>query len=594
MDEIKNKTPWSWIPTIYFAEGLPWTIVMLVSVVFFKRMGISNVDIALYTSWLYLPWVIKPFWAPLVDILRTKRLWIISMQVLIGAALGGIALSVPLPGFFKWSLGFLWLLAFSSATHDIAVDGFYMLGLNQKQQTWFIGIRSTFYRFSIVFGQGLLIILAGYLESGGGAGSVDMAVKAKIPDKIESYSYFDIPPASEPEITKAPAVKVFPGNIVIPIQHPEPGQVKNLLKIANDWNQDRSTKIPDLPAIRMLEKVDQPAFDFGNVGLVFVSLTAPPKTNEEITVLFGRKRGDKSISLLTDGRMTFNSKNWNKPYIQVINLDKSLRTSTETVFESRAVNLVRAWAIIFGLLSVMFVFFFIYHLFILPRPLDDKPLENQSAKVVLTEFVSVFRSFFNKPGIIISLLFILLYRFGEAQLVKIAPLFMLDRFEAGGLSLTTGTYGFIYGTLGFFFLTAGGILGGILASRKGLIAWIIPMALAMKLPDLVYVYMAFTQPDNTILIAICVAIEQFGYGFGFTAFMLFLIQLSEGDHKTAHYAIATGFMALGMMLPGMFSGWLQELLGYRGFFIWVMICTIPGLLLIKYLKIDPEFGKNEN
>ena len=417
----KNKAiSWSWVPSLYYAEGLPYAFVMIVSVVMYKKLNISNTEIALYTSWLYLPWVIKPLWSPFVEIFKTKRFWIIFMQLLIGAGLAGIALTIPSSNMFKYTLAFFWLIAFSSSTHDIAADGFYMLGLSSHDQAWFIGIRNTFYRFAILTGQGLLVILAGQLEN-----------------------------------------------------------------IYND---------------------------------------------------------------------------------------------------------VFAWSIIFAGLSFLFILFAFYHKWALPKPIVDNELSRLTIKKIIPNIVNIFISYFKKPQIIIAVCFILIYRFGEAQLVKIAPLFMLDSIEMGGLGLTTSEYGFIYGTLGMIMLTLGGIFGGLLAAKHGLKYWIIWMALAMKLPDIVYVYMAYTQPDNFYLIGSFVAIEQFGYGFGFTAYLLYMMMLSEGEHKTAHYAICTGFMALGMMIPGMFSGLLQETIGYRYFFIWVLVATIPGLILIKYIKIDSKFG----
>ena len=420
MTNNNKAISWSWVPSLYYAEGLPYAFVMIVSVVMYKKLNISNTEIALYTSWLYLPWVIKPLWSPFVEVFKTKRFWIIFMQLLIGAGLAGIALTIPSSNMFKYTLAFFWLIAFSSSTHDIAADGFYMLGLSSHDQAWFIGIRNTFYRFAILTGQGLLVILAGQLEN-----------------------------------------------------------------IYND---------------------------------------------------------------------------------------------------------VFAWSIIFAGLSFLFILFAFYHKWALPKPTEDNELSKLTIKKIIPNIVNIFISYFKKPQIIIAVCFILIYRFGEAQLVKIAPLFMLDSIEMGGLGLTTSEYGFIYGTLGMIMLTLGGIFGGLLAAKHGLKYWIIWMALAMKLPDIVYVYMAYAQPDNFYLIGSFVAIEQFGYGFGFTAYLLYMMMLSEGEHKTAHYAICTGFMALGMMIPGMFSGLLQETIGYRYFFNWVLVATIPGLILIKYIKIDSKFG----
>jgi PAT family beta-lactamase induction signal transducer AmpG len=418
----ENRKPWFWIPTLYLAEGFPYVAVMTISVIMYKRLNISNTEIALYTSWLYLPWVIKPFWSPIVDLLRTKRFWIILMQFCIGVGLAGVALTIPTEKFFQYTLAFFWLLAFSSATHDIAADGFYMLGLSEHQQAFFVGIRSTFYRFAMIAGQGLLVILIGQIEQ-------------------------------------------------------------------------------------------------------------------------------------TTGDVPF------------------------------------AWMINFLILTGLFVIFLIYHFFILPYPKVDTIRANIHIKTFLKEYLHTFISFFARKEILIIIAFILFYRLGEAQLVKMASPFLLDPVDKGGLALTTSQVGFVYGTVGVIALMLGGILGGIAIAKQGLKFWIWWMLIAINLPDLVYVYLSVTQTSNFILINICVAVEQFGYGFGFTAFMLYLIYISEGEFKTAHFAIATGLMALGMMLPGMISGWIQEQVGYLNFFIWVCISTIPAFIIAKFVNIDPLFGK---
>ncbi|MGB7453730.1 MAG: MFS transporter [Lysobacterales bacterium] len=435
-----KPSPWSWIPSLYFASGMPYVVVMTVSVIMYKRLGISNTDIALYTSWLYLPWVIKPFWSPLVDILKTKRTWIVAMQLLIGAGLGGVALTIPTNEFFRNSLAFLWLLAFSSATHDIAADGFYMLGLSKHDQTWFVGIRSTFYRFAMIAGQGLLIILAGSLES----------------------------------ILQSP-------------QSAAAGQVASV-------------------------------FDPGTA---------------------------------------------------------------------------MAWAITFYMMAGMFVLFFAWHRFVLPRPAEDVPTIHATYADIMRDFLQTFIAFFRKPKIGLILAFLLLFRFSEAQLVKLAAPFMLDSAEVGGLALTTGQVGFAYGTIGVLMLTLGGLLGGFLAARHGLKHWLLWMVLAINLPNAVYVFLSTTLPENILIINLAVGLEQFGYGFGFAAYMLYMLYTSNGAHQTAHYAICTGFMALGMMIPGMFSGWLQELIGYQYFFIWVLIATVPSFIVTLLIPLDRGFGMKE-
>lgn len=419
---MKKNSPWSWIPSLYFSEGLPYVVVMMVSVIMYKKLNISNTEIAFYTSWLYLPWVIKPFWSPFVDLLKTKRWWIISMQLLIGGGLAGVAFFIPMSFFFQATLAVFWLLAFSSATHDIAADGFYMLALDDEKQSFFIGIRSTFYRLAMISGQGLLIIIAGFLEE----------------------------------------------------------------KTAN-------------------------------------------------------------VSL--------------------------------------------AWSLTFFFLAGLFIAFFVYHRFILPYPKTDVTKKTNTAQQIFSDFTKTFVAYFKKRDIMLALAFMLLYRLGEALLVKMAAPFLLDARAQGGLGLTTSEVGWVYGTVGVLALTVGGIVGGVAASKKGLHYWLWPMALSITLPNLAYLYLSFYMPENLLYINLAVAMEQFGYGFGFTAYMLYLIYFSDGEYKTAHYAISTGFMALGMMLPGMIAGWLQEQMGYLMFFGLVVLCAIPTLAIIPFMKIEKKFGR---
>ncbi|MCK9159046.1 MAG: MFS transporter [Bacteroidaceae bacterium] len=422
-----KKSPWSWIPTLYFAEGLPYVTAMTISVIMYKNLGISNTDIALYTSWLYLPWVIKPFWSPFVDLLKTKRWWIVTMQLLIGAGLAGVAFTIPAPQFFRITLAFFWLVAFSSATHDIAADGYYMLALNVKDQALYVGIRSTFYRIATIAGQGLLVMLAGGLQ-------------------------------------------LWTGSI---------------------------------------------------------------------------KYG---------------------------------------------------WSITFFVLTGLFIGLCAYHKFILPHPETDHAINNgeeYNAKTIFKGFIETFSSFFKKKHAGVAILFMLLYRFPESQLVKLINPFLLDPINKGGLGLTTTEVGLVYGTIGIIGLTAGGIIGGIAAAKGGLQKWLWPMAWSISLTCITFVFLGYTQTQNFFIINLCVFIEQFGYGFGFTAYMLFLIYYSDGEHKTAHYAICTAFMALGMMLPGMAAGWLQEQIGYENFFLWVMVCCAFTIGVCAFIKIDPDYGKKE-
>jgi len=418
----RPRQPWLWIPSLYFAQGLPYVVVMTLSVVMYKNLGFNNTDIALYTSWLYLPWVIKPLWSPLVELLGTKRRWIGAMQFLIGAALAGVALTIPGERALQMTLALFWLMAFASASHDIAADGFYMLALPQRSQAAFVGVRSTFYRLANIGGQGGLVYLAGELQE-------------------------------------------------------------------------------------------------------------------------------------------------------------------------RTGSMVTAWSWVFGVLAVLFGLLALWHsLFSLPRPASDQPSGVQAAQL-LPEFLRVFALFFKKPGIWVILGFLLLYRFPEAQLLKLATPFLLDPPAQGGLGLSTKQVGIAYGTVGLTALTLGGLVGGWVISRVGLKRALWPLVLAMHVPNIAFLAMALWLPANLWLISTALAVEQFGYGLGFTAYLMYMILVAEGEHKTAHYAICTGFMALGMMLPGMWSGWLQDQLGYTAFFIWVLVATLPSFAMAALLKIPADFGK---
>lgn len=417
-----RRSPWAWIPTLYLAESLPYVAVMSVSVVMYKRLNLSNSDIAFYTSWLYLPWVIKPFWSPFIDLLKTKRWWTIATEVIIGASLACVAWTIPGSHFFQLSLAFFWLMAFSSATHDIAADGYYMQELNPHEQSLYVGIRSTFYRLGTIVGQGALVMLAGELE------------------------------------------------------------------------------------------------------------------------LFTRR-------------------------------------------------IAYSWSLTFYVLAGIFLLFTVYHQFVLPRPVQDAPPPHVNRHTLLRDFVETFASFFKKPQTAAALLFMLLYRFPEALLVKMTDLFLIDPVSAGGLGLSTMEVGWAKGTMGVFGMTLGGILGGIAISVGGLKKWLWPMVWSITLPDLVYVYLSLSQTQSIPVISLCLFVEQFGYGFGFTAYMLYLIYYSRGQHQTAHYAFCTGFMALSMMLPGMIAGQLQEWLGYSHFFIAVMGCCVLTVWVATLLRIDADFGK---
>ncbi|MFY9151936.1 MAG: MFS transporter [Prolixibacteraceae bacterium] len=612
-----QRNPWTWIPSLYFAEGIPYVVVMTISVIMFKRLGISNTDIALYTSWLYLPWVIKPLWSPIVDLLKTKRWWIIVMQLIIGAALGGVALAIPLPVFFKITLIFLWLLAFSSATHDISADGFYMLGLDEHQQTYFVGIRSTFYRIAMITGQGLLIILAGFFETATGLPPIELNVKAQ-----PNYSSQFILPEINSMATEASGnayFATFPNEVILSTQNIKPQKLDSIRKLVRDHNLSLGfvsgdkkldtkknttvwTRLVSQPLKQFLQKYFKNVQSgkgentlVGNVAVVAVKLNGKPEADKEMILNMKWQEGDISLQLLEGERLAFTLENWEQPAYLLIQADPKLTKSTEAGFKGTSGNIHLAWSITFIILAVMFILFSFYHRFILPYPASDRK-SVQGEENLFKAFFRTFANFFRRKEIWVIIPFLMLYRVGEAQLVKMAAPFMLDPRNLGGLGLTTGDVGLIYGTIGIIGLTTGGILGGLAAARNGFRYWLWWMVMAINIPHLAYVYMAYAQPTSHSIISFCVAIEQFSYGFGFTAYMLYMIYISEGENKTANFAITTGFMALGMMLPGMFSGWLQEIIGYQNFFVWVMLCTIPAIIPVFFINVNPEFGikKKEN
>jgi len=624
MNTTKKRSPWAWIPTLYFAQGLPYVAVMTISVIMYKRLGISNTDIALYTGWLYLPWVIKPFWSPFVDIIKTKRWWTLAMQWIIAIAMAGIAFFIPTPFFFQLTLAVFWLVGFTSATHDIAADGFYMHALTEHEQSLYVGIRSTFYRVATVAGQGLLVIIAGLIELGTGLEPLKVTVVA---DPAITGTEITIPEfAGTTETDKETPLlfEINDNNPVIAVNHfgsvaefkakaaAMTDSVHNLNVINGHIDSPLHIAATMDNATAKTES-EESAFTvwmrntFGekrqvvsdgkanNVGIAAIRLNRAPEDGEDIVLNVTFKEGDQSIRLEQNKlstRFVFNSTNWDKPAYIMFEADHKLNAPATATFEGASGNIPFAWLIVFVSLSAFFFAVAAYHSWALPRPATDGNRESgKSAGSIMREFIDTFITFFKKDQIWIAIAFMLLYRLPEAQLVKLINPFLLDPVDLGGLGLTTGQVGFVYGTVGIIGLTIGGIIGGIVAARGGLKKWLWPMAWSMSLTCLTFVYLSYSTAPSLVTVNICVFIEQFGYGFGFTAYMLYLIYFSEGEYKTAHYAICTGFMALGMMLPGMAAGWLQETIGYRHFFIWTMICCIATIGICAFLKIDPNFGK---
>jgi len=594
-EKVTTRNPWAWIPTLYFTQGIPYVVVMLVSVIMYKRMGISNAEIAFYTSLLYLPWVIKPLWSPFIDLFKTKRFWIILMQFFVALGLAGVAFAIPLSSFLQVTLAFFLILAFSSATHDIAADGFYMLALTDHQQAFYVGIRSTFYRIAMIIGQGVLIIIAGYFEVNSGLPTATVEVFAN-PVTINKQIIIDESYIKSDQDTVLKVITQS-DSLFLSTTKKSKAEVDSIIYIVQTKNiqngfyfdKNKKSTLPELN----LQKSDYKKF-VGNIAIVKIGLSSEPKDSNDYVVNFDHNSGDKSVTIVEGTRFVFNKSNWNRPAFSIIQLDPKLKSETNTSFIAISGDIPWAWSVTFFILTGMFVLFFVYHLVILPIPKQDTASLKEETKKVGKEFFKTFSLFFKKKEITLAISFLLIYRFGEAQLVKLAAPFLLDPRDVGGLGLTVGEVGFVYGTVGILALTLGGLAGGFLVAKGGLKKWIWWMFAAINIPHVLYIYLSFAQPDSFTIINLAVAGEQFGYGFGFTAYMLYMIYVSDGEFKTSHYAICTGFMALSMMIPGIFAGMIQEFLGYPNFFVWIMLTMIPGFFITRKLKIDEGFGKKKD
>ena len=549
MNQLKERSPWAWIPTLYFFQGIPYSIVMITSGLIYKTMGISIASFAFWTSLLYLPWAIKPLWSPYIDVVSTKRNWVIWTQLLLGAAFIAAGMVMPLSFFYPISIGVFAVIAVSSASHDIAADGFYMYALDQHKQAFFVGIRSTFYRMAMLTALGLVPVLAGTIQKNTGLEPVTFETRSVLPEEYKPFNPAEIQIApAEGE----PSLLLFPGELTVPVYQ----EGKSALDSA----------------------------------VIYVALSSPPEEGETVVTNVVRKSGSKDIDLSKNqtGRFEFTNRNWDKPVAVSVKVNHNLTGTTSAEFLVTAGNIAFSWTVSLVVLGMLLLFLAIYNRIMMPHP-DERSTQE---KIGWSVYKEVFVSFFSKPGVIPALIFFLLYRLGESQLVKVATPFLVDSRSSGGIGLTSAQYGIAYGTIGMLCLTLGGILGGITAAKFGLKRLIWIMALCMNIPISVYIYLSFVQPmPGDISIYLAIAMEQFGYGFGFTAYMLYMLNyVGESKYKTAEYAIGTSLMALGMMLPGMISGTMKELLGYQHFFIYVILCSIPGLIAIRFLKIDPAFG----
>lgn len=417
----ENRRPWSWVPSLSFADGLPLVAVMTVSLIFYKQMGLSNAAITFYTSWMYLPWILKPIWSPFIDLVKTKRWWVLATQMLLGAAFGGVAFTIPTSFWLQGTLFFFWVAAFTGASHCVAADGYYLLALDERQQAWFMGLRQVGERLATIVGQGVLVMVAGNLQ-----------------------------------------------------------------------------------------------------------------------VIF---RG-------------------------------SIRYS---------------WSLTFYGLAGIFLLLWLWHSQAMPFARDDHSRPIVSVRSILSGFALTFRAFLSKPNIVLALCFIMLFRLPEALLSKVSPLFLIDSAHNGGLGLAPQEFGLVQGTVGMIGIIIGSIVGGIAVSRNGLRHWLYPMAVAYSLPPLIYIFLAYVLPESLAMVSVTVFVEQVGIGFGITAYMMFLIYYNRGEYRTSHYAIASALTTLSLMLPGLVAGGLEDVLGYRRFFIFSLLAVVATWVVT--VRVRSKMGR---
>lgn len=409
MKELISKYPLTWIATVYFAMGLPFVALAQASSLMFKNLGISDTQIALWTSLIMIPWTFKPLWSPILEMFRTKKIFVVATQMVTGISFALVAFSLHLPDFFAYAIAFMAIIAFSGATHDIATVGVYLNELNPQQQSKYVGWQGAFYNIAKIFSGGALVYVAGELE--------------------------------------------------------------------------------------------------------------------------------------------------------------------------KTMGVTMAWTIVMLIYALIMILLSIYHMKFLP--LGQSAVEDvRSLSEGWRTLKDVAISFFQKKNIVMSILFVIFYRFAEGFAIKIAPLFLKADVADGGLGLSTSQIGMIYGVVGSAAFVLGSILAGNMTSRRGLKKSLLLLCASFNLPFAVYFFLSHYQPDNIFLISSAIAVEYFGYGFGFVGLILYIMQqISPGKYKTAHYAFADGIMALGFMLPSMLSGYFSDLLGYKTFFVMVLVATIPSFIV---------------
>lgn len=442
-NKTNGRSPISWVPTLYFAMGMPFVVLNMVCVLMFKGLDVSDAQIALWTSIIMFPWTLKPLWSPLLEMYKTKKFFVIVTQIATGCIFGLVALALHLPDFFAVCIALLAVIALSGATHDVAADGVYMASLSKEDQARYIGWQGAFYNIAKIAATGGLVMLAGVL------------------------------------------IKHFTGDV---------------------------------------------------------------STLDATAAAVAKRQGT-----------------------------------------------VMAWTVIMAVIGLIMVLLGLYNAKFVPADHRDATADRPGFKETMVELGNVFVDLFRKRHIIYYIFFIILYRFAEGFVMKIVPLFLKADRANQGLGLSEEEIGLCYGTFGAAAFVIGSILAGYYVAHRGLQKSLFSLCCVFNLPFVAYTLLAIYQPESLWLIGGGIVLEYFGYGFGFVGLTLFMMQqIAPGKHQMAHYAFASGIMNLGVMLPGMLSGYVSDWLGYRDFFIFVLVCTIPAFLITWFVPFTYPDKKDNN
>lgn len=582
----KNFSAWFWIPTLYIAEAISFIIITSVSVIMYQSLEVSNSEIIFYTSLLYLPWLIKPFWSPLIDAIGTKRNWILFTQVLLAISFIVIAFLIQLPDYFQFTIIALWIVSFIAATHDVAVDGFYLVALKESDQSFFIGIRNSFYKIALISTATLVLLFSNQIEKIFSVSPAEFKVVAN-PNKFfeETIKVDSLTIKQKPGPLKLVSSTSY---LEISTKPKTKDQVVFYANFARNMNMmngfvPQSIVLPDTSMLNDL---------VGNIGIIKFHLSKKPSEKEEYVITLKFVDGDNKFKVIEGNTLKFTSLNWNKPAFAVIQIDSNVTNKTIATFSAGVEKFSFGWTITFGFLSLIFLLLFVFHKFILPYPSNDEALIEKKNTTVGKEFFRSFARYFEKKKIILIILFFILYLFGHSQITKVLPQFLTDDKIIGGLYLQNYIVKIIKGISTITF-ALGNLIAGFIIYKKGLKSLMMIFTLMMNISLAVYIYLSWFLPNNFWIVTSLIGFENLCYGFGFSLILMYILNVSEGNYPSSHFAISFGFMSLGILLSEFSSLIIKDSFGYKYFFIWVLISTIPSFILVKLIPIEYNFGKKK-